>query len=239
MATNYKPTYGFGTIGEGSLKSKPTKKERAAAAVKRIDKSRKDRKAAYEKGKKGYVYGTPGQGFKMVKPDYKTSDKPATVDNMSITWIKENMKNKPLTKKATGGVSNTKSKAKSSKKGNARGNYQNEGITGNKALDYGILAVVHAIHAGEKVVSGIDYATRKAAKGIKKGIKATEDTAKHIDKKLQPYRIPEKIKGALSKKTGTGRKSKVPSIANSSKKFGDSGPKYSKGGITKTRLKKK
>ncbi len=103
MATNYKPVTGFGTIGKGSLQ---TKEQAQKKAVKRIDQKRKRKAYAYERSKEDVMYGTPGQGFKVIKgKEYPTlkDGKKATVDNMSISWIKENMKKKSLTKKANGG----------------------------------------------------------------------------------------------------------------------------------------
>jgi hypothetical protein len=160
MATNYKPVTGFGTIGKGSLQ---TKEQAQKKAVKRIDQKRKRKAYAYERSKEDVMYGTPGQGFEVIKgKEYPTlkDGKKATVDNMSISWIKENMKKKPLTKKATGGVAKKTPSKKSKPK-----NWIQEMKANEKQIrqeeDYGTSSLFY-----DAFLRKADNATKRVARNL-------------------------------------------------------------------------
>jgi hypothetical protein len=117
-----KAQFGGNKIGVGSevpaLTKEQIAKKKRADALERIEDIRSDKKYKYERSKQDIVYGTPFGKSGVIKAKKMPAGKygkKATVDNLSITWIKENMKKKPstkktLTKKVTGGASNKMSK---------------------------------------------------------------------------------------------------------------------------------
>lgn len=205
MATNYKPVTGFGTIGEGSLQ---TKKEAQKNAVKRINQKRKRKAYAYERSKEDVVYGAPGQGFKVKKgKEYPTlkDGKKATVDNMSITWIKENMKKKPLTKKANGGTSNKISRVKPSPAKAALfsdKSYKEHPIA-SRVIEGAVMGTLIALKAGEEAVGSVKHVAKKTKKlGIKAG-NFVKDTMKKVEKAKTSQKPVKKDVVATVKKQAT------------------------------------
>lgn len=224
MATNYKPVTGFGTIGEGSLQ---TKKQAQKDAVKRINQKRKRKASAYENSKKDVVYGTPGQGFQVKKgKEYPTlkNGKKATVDSMSITWIKDNMKKKPLTKKATGGTNNKISRVKPEPVKAIpffdEKSYKEHPIA-SRVIEGTVMGALIAAKAGSEAVGAVKHVAKKAKKLGVKTSNFVKDTMKRVEKaktsgapikKTKPVDV-KKVATKVATKSYKAVKDYVPSTA--------------------------